>query len=272
MYNNQQGIIASRVNLTIVSTEEPENIPAPENPRNVGDLVYRYNKASADVLLQRATSYNAFSVDSDSSSSSSSSSSEENVPNSSSSSSSSSSSEEQARSPRMSQQGKRSSSKSINMNENHNERAASQMSRQNARFRRSAKRQVAMTENQQSLRSVSPESSSKDEFQIRPQNEQAPNIPLPPFLMDLEWSAVNDTSRINPVESVIELAYQISSDMQNASSIPEQNTLAKFIIMTRLVRIMNHTQLNEVTKKLFIPEPLFQNQTSTSVSNGRITW
>jgi hypothetical protein len=70
----------------------------------------------------------------------------------------------------------------------------------------------------------------------------------------------------------MKLANKIGLDLQNASSIPEQNTLARFIIMTRLVRTMNHTQLNEATKKLFIPQPSSRSHPSTSVSIRRATW
>jgi hypothetical protein len=74
------------------------------------------------------------------------------------------------------------------------------------------------------------------------------------------------------VETVVKLANRIGSDLQNVSSIPDQNTLARFVIMTRLIRTMNCTQLNEVTKKLFTPQPSFWTQPSASASTRLSTW
>lgn len=51
MNSNRQGMVVSRVNLTIDSIESSEGIPPPENPRDAGDLVYNYNNAFEESKL-----------------------------------------------------------------------------------------------------------------------------------------------------------------------------------------------------------------------------
>jgi len=70
----------------------------------------------------------------------------------------------------------------------------------------------------------------------------------------------------------MKLANRIASDLQNASSIPEQNTLSRFIIMTRLIRIMDDKELDEVADKLYVPLHLNNNMQSTSANIRLATW
>jgi hypothetical protein len=70
----------------------------------------------------------------------------------------------------------------------------------------------------------------------------------------------------------MKLANRIASDLQNVSSIPEQNTLSRFIIMKRLVRLMDDKELDEVTEKLYVPEPSSRNKQSTSANIRLATW
>jgi hypothetical protein len=70
----------------------------------------------------------------------------------------------------------------------------------------------------------------------------------------------------------MKLANRIAADLQNASSIPEQNTLSRFIIMTRLIRIMNDKELDEVTEQLYIPLQSTKNMQSTSANIRLATW
>jgi hypothetical protein len=68
------------------------------------------------------------------------------------------------------------------------------------------------------------------------------------------------------------LANRIASDLQNASSIPEQNTMSRFIIMEYLIRIMKAEQLDEVTEKLYVPLQSSKNMQSTSANIRLATW
>jgi len=70
----------------------------------------------------------------------------------------------------------------------------------------------------------------------------------------------------------MKLANRIATDLQNASSIPEQNTLSRFIIMTRLIRIMNDKELDEVTDQLYVPQQPLKNMQSTSTNIRLATW
>jgi len=70
----------------------------------------------------------------------------------------------------------------------------------------------------------------------------------------------------------MKLANRIATDLQNASSIPEQNTLSRFIIMTRLIRIMNDKELDEVTEQLYVPQQSPKNMQSTSANIRLTTW
>jgi hypothetical protein len=60
--------------------------------------------------------------------------------------------------------------------------------------------------------------------------------------------------------------------LQNASSLPEKNTLARFVILTRLIQIMNVSQLDEVTKRVYTPQPSPRYQSSFSANIKFSTW
>jgi hypothetical protein len=70
----------------------------------------------------------------------------------------------------------------------------------------------------------------------------------------------------------MELSNRIASDLQNASSIPEQNTLSRFLILSRLVRLMNATKLDEVTEKLYVPQQPAKNKQSSAANIRLATW
>ena len=70
----------------------------------------------------------------------------------------------------------------------------------------------------------------------------------------------------------MKLANRIASDLQNASSIPEQNTLSRFIIMTRLIRIMDEKEIEEVADQLYVPLQSSKNMQSTSANIRLATW
>jgi len=70
----------------------------------------------------------------------------------------------------------------------------------------------------------------------------------------------------------MKLANRIATDLQNASSLPEQNTLSRFIIMTRLIRIMNDKELDKVADQLYVPQQSSKNMQSTSANIRLATW
>jgi hypothetical protein len=70
----------------------------------------------------------------------------------------------------------------------------------------------------------------------------------------------------------MELTNRIALDLQNASSIPEQNTLSRFIIMEYLIRIMNVEDLEQATEKLYVPLQSSKNIQSTSANVRLAKW
>jgi hypothetical protein len=102
--------------------------------------------------------------------------------------------------------------------------------------------------------------------------DDAPIIPLLPYFIGHEGNAINIGRPLHNVDLIMKLANRIASDLQNASSIPEQNTLSRFIIMEYLIRIMNVEELDEVADKLYVPLQSSKNMQSTSADIRLATW
>jgi len=96
---------------------------------------------------------------------------------------------------------------------------------------------------------------------------EAPKIPLLPFFVGYQGKAIEYSSQVQSVSAVKRLAQQIGNDLQNPSQIPQRDTLSKYTIIARLVRIMSTKQLEQVTSDLYA-----QPSHSASQSPRRLAW
>nr|CAD7414698.1 unnamed protein product [Timema poppensis] len=276
-YNEQKGMIFSRLNLTLVSWSSASGSPpSVSDPRKEDDLIYSYEssqnnvyqkeleensllemslesgrsaseESSASIRLKRSIR----SVDSSVSKKSNQESSESDNA---SSGASGSSSEENIRKP----QGGLSSRESSESSESSNE-SGSDSSKSGTRGGASS------SSSSVSSRSSSSGSSSEErDYLPIPSLNEPPHFPMLPFFFGFEGRPIS--SKINPVEAVRKIASEIGSELQYPDAIPKENTLAKFTILTRLVQVMSAKQLKEAGRSLYTPS----NKPSSSRASN--TW
>jgi hypothetical protein len=184
VFNSQQAMSVSRVNVTLESIRKTQKIPPLQNPRSVGNLVYRYNNPNGEGPPSAdSKNIGGSSSGSSSSSSESNSSSQENTSNSSSS------------------------------------------------------------------------SSSEEDEQHRPRRDSAPNVPFLPFFVGIEGNKIGASDQVDPVKSVVKLATKIGSDLEDPSNLIDENTLARFNIMSGIVRTMDRKDIDDATRALWVSPP-----------------
>ncbi|XP_071439237.1 vitellogenin-1-like [Hetaerina americana] len=321
MYNAQNGMVASRMNVTLVSRRSSSGSPpSVPNPHNVKDLVYDYNdpfssdhgsgsssgsgrsygkgygkgsgRNSTDSSSESNSSSDNDSSDSQSNSqesgSSSSDSTEEvdrpgqkrQIPNrfrrsasqknkNASSGSSSSSSEDDSDDSVSNGQGS-SSSESDSDSENSSSGSSSSGSSSSSESSNSSSESNSSDSGSSGSSdssssssdegsfssgssSSSSSSSSSEEHNPRPGMNKAPKIPLLPYFVGYQGSAIPTSKDIEPVSAVKKLCSQIASELQTPSSIPQKATLSKFAIVVRLVRTMSVEQLQKATSQIYAP-------------------
>ena len=66
-------------------------------------------------------------------------------------------------------------------------------------------------------------------------------------------NSIQASKEVNGVSVVKKIAQQIGQEVQAPSAIPGQKTLNKFTVLTRVLRTMDHKQMEEATKDLYFP-------------------
>ena len=122
-----------------------------------------------------------------------------------------------------------------------------------------------------SSRSDSTASREDREFwQPKPSLNEAPENPLLPYFVGNKGNSVQMSGSIDPVRKTKELANEIGRELKNPSDIPKEETLDKFMILTRLIRTMNTRQIEEAQKDLF--ESSNHINTGDKSSSRRNSW
>lgn len=78
----------------------------------------------------------------------------------------------------------------------------------------------------------------------KPALDEAPFSPLLPYYKDYEGKAVK----------AAEIAKEIGEELQNPELIPEKQTLAKYIILTTVIRTLNEKEIEQVAQSLYSKE------------------
>uniref|UniRef100_T1IB40 Uncharacterized protein n=1 Tax=Rhodnius prolixus TaxID=13249 RepID=T1IB40_RHOPR len=230
LYNNQKGIVASRMNLTLEAVTSSSGTPQPvPNPRTVKNLVYEYNAATNDENTQhhhhmRYTQSDAplkFKTSSESSSESSSSSSEEGLHG----------------------------NKRMNIG-----MIRSRRSLEPRQMNREENGSSSSSESSSSDDSGSTSTSSSEYFwQPKPTLTEAPNSPFMPYFIGYLGNTIQASSKVNGVLTVYKLAKEIGEQFVYGNGITGENTLSKFNVLVSVLHTMNVTQLQEATEKLYYP-------------------
>lgn len=87
-----------------------------------------------------------------------------------------------------------------------------------------------------------------DFYQPKPTLHKAPETPLLPYFLANNGKSVHH--KINAREEVLKLAEEIGKDMERTEEIPKRHTLAKFTILTNILRTMSFEQIKEATRQL----------------------
>nr|CAD7195680.1 unnamed protein product [Timema douglasi] len=281
-YNEQKGMIFSRLNLTLVSWSSASGSPpSVSDPRKEDDLIYSYESSQNNVyqkeleedsLLEMSLesgrsaseeSSGSFrlkrSIRSVDSSVSKKSNQESSESDNASSGASGSSSEENIRKP----QGGLSSRESSESSESSNESGSDSSKSGTMGGASSSSSSVS------SSSSSSGSSSEERDYLPVPSLNEPPHFPMLPFFFGFEGRPIS--SKINPVEAVRKIASEIGSELQYPDAIPKENTLAKFTILTRLVQVMSAKQLKEAGRSLYTPsnKPSSSRASNTWLSSGK---
>ncbi|XP_014270535.1 vitellogenin [Halyomorpha halys] len=218
LYNNQKGIVVSRLNLTLEAVKSKGSSSAVNNPVTVESLVYNHKQGNP---------HNGNSGESSSSSSSSSESSSQSG------SSSSSSSEEEQAAMGIKQSNKR-------------------------HIRSPSWNNTIILMKQSSDSSSSSSSSSSDSSISSSEEylETAPDLNGFPYVEFAPDNAASISQRDSQQhdERMIRTARQIGQSLTNPSEMPKEDTLILFEILTRFVGAANTEQLQKATVKLYFSE------------------
>lgn len=244
MSNDQKGMSASRVNVTIESITKTQKIPPLRGPRSVGDLVYRFNSHDRHLSHFKGKSDRGYSLETDSSRSSS---------------------EEDSKIQRSNDPWKSQlTGKQTNMKDQDD---SSELSwKESKRTRRSLQAKIAALGNTSDSSSSSSSGSRENEEQTELEVDSAPCMPLIPSFAGTEGSKLRASKQIDPVRTVSKLATKMGSDLEKPCSLVDDNTLSKFTLMTRVLRTMDSKQIDEATRALEPSSPTNPNL------NDNIKW
>ncbi|XP_053979658.1 vitellogenin-like [Hylaeus volcanicus] len=105
-----------------------------------------------------------------------------------------------------------------------------------------------------SASSSSISSSEEHEFwQPKPTLEDAPRNPFLPNFVGYNGKVIDKSDEINMIKAAKDLVAQMSIELEEPSEIPNHETLAKFTILSDLIRTMSRKQLKEVEKDIHMP-------------------
>lgn len=90
--------------------------------------------------------------------------------------------------------------------------------------------------------------------------KDAPQPPFLPFALEQQ--------NINAKREALKIAQEIAEETQNENNMPKAETLSKFTILARLVRIMKQKDIHEVGQQLFAPEDSEDFQSSKSAKKN----
>jgi hypothetical protein len=223
VYNEQKGMVVSRMNITLQSLEPTSNKPEPlANPRTIDNLVYEYNPADHKQSEEGSQTRNP--IDRELKFSSESKSSEDSSSSLSLSSSSSSSSSEE---------------KDLGQGNNKG-------------LKKSASMKKKKGDSNSSSSSSSSSSISEEYLQPKPSLETPSKSPFLSYFVGYEGNSIQSSQQIDTVSAVKKLIVEMTVEFQNANSITGQHTLTKFNIMTRIIRTMDVKQIEELANEFYI--------------------
>jgi Lipoprotein amino terminal region len=264
LYNNQKGMVVSRMNITLQAVRSAAGSPqAVSNPRKIKDLVYEYNPVFSGS--HEAMQFNGHNADQNNDYNDSG-----NFPNGSDRDSSDNDNSDSQKNDKRHHNKDNNSRARRSIQDQDDKRDAKRDNRNGDKRddkdqrKNQQNKDKKRRENDPSSSSSSSSSSSNGEnHQSKPTMNEPPKIPMLPLFIGFKGQTIDHASQVQAVSAVKRLAQQIGNDLQNPSQIPQRDTLSKYTIIARLVRIMNVKQLEQVTSALYV-------QHSSSSDNSRV--
>lgn len=87
--------------------------------------------------------------------------------------------------------------------------------------------------------------------QDKPTLNSAPEIPMLPYFIGYNGQVIKKSGKVNPTEAVQKLSREVSLELTSPSDIPKEDTLAKFIMVVKLLRTMNAKEMQEAGRELY---------------------
>ncbi|KAL3289384.1 hypothetical protein HHI36_022815 [Cryptolaemus montrouzieri] len=119
------------------------------------------------------------------------------------------------------------------------------------RHPRSLKRQMERNMGESSEDSIE---SQEDWTEPKSKLNEAPRSPLLPFTTGYKGMSIKHAPNMNIVERVCSIAQQVGQEIQRPEEIPKKYTLAKFVLLTSLIRLMNEQELKQAAERLYTQE------------------
>lgn len=140
-----------------------------------------------------------------------------------------------------------------------------QMERQQKNRRQSSSSSSSSESDSDSSSSESNSVEGREQFhQPKPTLKKAPENPLSPFFIGYRGQSIQNAKNIDVLEVARKLSEEIGNDLQNPSEIPETNPLAKFNILSELIRTMDAHQIERLVEQLYVAEPEDESHEKTS--------
>uniref|UniRef100_A0A1B0CWY3 Putative vitellogenin-a1 n=1 Tax=Lutzomyia longipalpis TaxID=7200 RepID=A0A1B0CWY3_LUTLO len=108
-------------------------------------------------------------------------------------------------------------------------------------------------------------SESQEFWHPKPNMKQSPEHAYLPFFVGYKGHSI--AAKIDVAKKCIEICQEIAKDAQEPSQLPKHNTLAKFTLAVRLIRIMDFEQIDFVAQKLHLAHQNALHQTADDKYN-----
>lgn len=94
---------------------------------------------------------------------------------------------------------------------------------------------------------------SEEWHQSTPSMTAAPESPFLPYFIGNSGHSIQHDKNVDVNQVVKKLSSEIGQHLQVKAEIPKENTLARFTILTRVIRTMSLDQLEKATEELYTP-------------------
>ncbi|KAK6620187.1 hypothetical protein RUM44_006588 [Polyplax serrata] len=96
--------------------------------------------------------------------------------------------------------------------------------------------------------------STEEWHQKTPTMSEAPESPFLPYFVGITGHSIHSAKQVDVNQVVKKLTGEIGQQLHQPTQVPKESTLARFTILTRVLRTMSAEQLEKITQELYTPE------------------